>query len=81
MNETLNIAETPPYFIHSVSGCYYIVLWTWYQEIPDELQKEELKQYPFKTIEDAAKFLGENIDKLLDEFPVSKVEICFYNNR
>lgn len=64
-----------------VSGCYYIVLWTWHQEIPNELQEEPMKQYPFGRIEDAAIFLGENIDKLCEEFPISKVEIRYFNNR
>ena len=62
------------------NGSYFIVLWTWHQEIPNELQREVLKQYPFETIEDAAKYLGENIDKLSNEFPISKVEICFYQS-
>jgi hypothetical protein len=77
----MNNAENPQLTIPHVGGCYFIVLWTWYQEIPNELQKEELKQHPFATIESAAKYLGENIDRLSNEFPISKVEICFYNNR
>ena len=77
----MNNIASPQLTIPRVSGCYFIVLWTWYQELPNELQKEELKHHPFETIEDAAKYLGENIDRLLYEFPISKVEICFYNNR
>ena len=54
---------------------YKIVLWTWYQEIPNELQREELKENTFNNFKDAINYLNQNIDRLSDEFPISKIEI------
>lgn len=56
---------------------YEIIMNTWYQEKPDEIQREVYHGMGFETIEDACEFLGENCHKIFNEFPVQSVEIKF----
>lgn len=54
---------------------YKIILHTWYQESPDEIFKESYNDMRFESLPIACEFLGENYEKILDEFPVVKIEI------
>lgn len=48
-----------------------ILLHTWYQEVGDQI--EIYKE--FEDMQEACEYLGANIVKILDEYPVIKIEI------
>ena len=52
----------------------HIILKTWYQEKPNEIDIEPLL-IDFDSLEDAVKYLNENIDDLLDTYPVTEIVI------
>lgn len=54
---------------------YKIVLHCWYQEIPNEEQEEHYNSLEFDFLEDACQYLGNNYEKILDIYPVVKIEI------
>jgi len=60
---------------------YEIILKTWYQETPNKRYDEIYHNLGFKDIEDAVKYLNDNIEKILDEFPVDGELTIKYNKR
>ena len=58
---------------------YQIVLKTWYQETPETRYDEVYLE--FETMEDAARYLGNNIDSILNEFPVDGEINIKYNKK
>ena len=60
---------------------YEIVLNTWYQETPDEVMEEVYRSMEFETIEDARQYLGKNVEKIIDEFPIEEIAIRFKQNQ
>jgi hypothetical protein len=56
---------------------YEIILVTWYQETPDKTYDEIYHDIGFNCLEDACKFIGENYDVILDEFPVQSIRIDY----
>jgi len=49
---------------------YEIILKTWYPETPYKRNNEVYKNLCFEDIEEAAKYLSNNLESILDEFPV-----------
>ena len=49
---------------------YEIILKTWYQETPDKRYDEVYKNLGFEDMEEAVKYLNDNLETILDEFPV-----------
>ena len=60
---------------------YEIVLKTWYQEAPYTKFKEVYHGLGFSSIEDACKYLAENYETILGEFPVESLKIKFNKTR
>lgn len=60
---------------------YEIILTTWYQETPKITYLEVYNGLGFKEMEDATKYLGENIDEILDNHPVDGQIMIKYNNK
>lgn len=54
---------------------YKIILKTWYQETPDKSYNEIYHSLEFENIEKAVKYVNDNIEKILDEFPVEGLTI------
>ena len=54
---------------------FKIFLYCWYQEYPEEYTIEHYENKVFSCLDDACKYIGENGDKMLDDFPVVKIEI------
>jgi len=57
---------------------YKIELTTWYQETPNKYYKEIYRNLEFKSMEDAAVYLGKNIQRIRDEFPVVSIKLKKY---
>lgn len=55
---------------------YEIILQTWYPETPDVVHQEVYNKY-FTTLEAACKFLGENCEQIMDDFPVDSIRIKY----
>jgi hypothetical protein len=53
-----------------------IILETWYQETPTEYPLEILPE-DFKSIDDALSFLAVNYESILDDYPVTGVNIKY----
>lgn len=58
---------------------YQIILHTWYQEIPNKIQKETYNNLTFESLEDALYTLSENYKQILNDFPVTSLEIKLIN--
>ena len=59
---------------------YEIILETWYQETPNEKYDVSYHNLGFESIEEAVKYLNDNIEIILDEFPVQKITIKYNRN-
>lgn len=57
---------------------YEIILKTWYQETPTKRYDVVYQNLKFVSIEEAVKYLNDNIEKILDEFPVDGEIIIKY---
>ena len=53
-----------------------IILETWYQETPKEYILETLPE-EFESIDDALSFLAVNYESILDDYPVTGVNIKY----
>lgn len=53
-----------------------IILETWYQETPTEYSLETLPE-DFESIDDALSFLAVNYESILDDYPVTRVNIKY----
>lgn len=53
-----------------------IILHTWYQETPT---KDVIEVLPasFDWFEDACAYLGENYEQILNDYPVTKIELAY----
>ncbi len=60
---------------------YEIIMYTWYPETPNDKPKEVFEDKGFETIEDAAKFLGENIEHMTEYYPIMWISIEFNISR
>jgi len=60
---------------------YEIILKTWYPETPNKQYDEIYHSLGFESIEEAVKYLNDNIETILDEFPVEGIIIKYNKNR
>lgn len=72
-----------PYYRNVVRGfnlnvMYKIELTNWYQET-NETQKEFYNNLDFQSLEEACKYLGENIEDITEVYPVESIEIKYVN--
>ena len=58
---------------------YEIILKTWYQETPGKRYDEVYNNLGFEDMEEAVKYLNDNLEKILDEFPVDGELTIKYN--
>lgn len=63
--------------LSKIMSKYNIVLKTWHQETPDKTYDEIFNNESFEHIEDAVRHLYDNIDTILDEFPVQEITIKY----
>ena len=54
---------------------YQILLQAWYQETPKKTYTETCKDWEFESIEKAINFLNDNIEIILDRYPVEGISI------
>jgi len=60
---------------------YEIILKTWYQETPNKDYYEVYNNLGFNSIEETVKYLNDNIETILDSFPVSEEITIKYNHK
>lgn len=61
---------------------YKIILQTWYQEKPNEIFEEQYEDLEFDDIYDAAEYLGKNIEKIAEWYPVcGDITIKYYGGK
>jgi hypothetical protein len=58
---------------------YEIILKTWYQETPDKRYDVVYNNLGFEYMGEAVKYLSDNLEKILDEFPVDGELTIKYN--
>ncbi len=58
---------------------YEIILKTWYQETPQTIYDEVYKDLGFDDMESTVKYLSDNIDMILNDFPVDGEITIKYN--
>ena len=54
-----------------------IILNCWYQESPNDIQEEIYLNLTFDCFEDAVKRLNEDIEEIMDWYPVQTIEIRY----
>lgn len=54
---------------------------TWYQETPEKDYEEIYMDKGFDHMVEACEFFSKNWEKILDDFPVEKIEIRFNKDR
>lgn len=60
---------------------YEIILKTWYQEEPYTTFKEVYHNLGFSSLEEACKYLAENYETILGEFPTESIKIKYNKKR
>ena len=60
---------------------YKIILKTWYQETPDKNHLEIFEDKTHESFEAAAKHLYENIDYIMDNFPIVEITLGYQQNK
>ena len=60
---------------------YEIAMTTWYQETPEKDYEEIYMDKGFEHMDEACEFLSKHWEKILDDFPVEKIEIRFNKDR
>jgi len=60
---------------------YEIAMTTWYQETPEKEYEEIYMDKGFDHMDDACEFFSKHWEKILDDFPVEKIEIRFNKDR
>ena len=60
---------------------YEIAMTTWYQETPEKEYEEVYMDKGFENMDDACEFFSKHWEKILDDFPVERIEIRFNKDR
>lgn len=58
---------------------YEIILKTWYPETPNERYAEVYKNLGFESMKEAVKYLNNNLETMLNDFPVDGEITIKYN--